>query len=331
MTTHFLLPEWSPCRAVLLAWPYPGGDWDDNFDDVNACYWQLLTAIAAHAQAWILLHPSMDATDFKRRIEQSNFAFPARLRSDIAFDDTWIRDYGPLTRDDGPITFSFNGWGAKHDFEHDDAVAASLGDWLGQKPKAIAMIAEGGGLEINDDQVLLANEECLIDDYRNEGKDKAAIQDRLRECLGVKEFAWVSGVCLSGDDTDGHIDTMARFSPDNAIIYSGRNPAHHNAAQLNLLHEQIQALSLRWGWASFELPTPIVHSKIDGRVLPATYANFLICNKAVLLPIYGCAEDAAAIAVIEKAFVGRQVISINCSALVEQHGSLHCSTMQIPF
>ena len=331
MAAHFLLPEWSPCRAVLLAWPYRGGDWDDNFEDVEACYWQMLAAIAAHAEAWVLLHPSMDSSHFKSRVDQLDCAFPVISRGDIIFDNTWIRDYGPLMRNDGPVTFNFNGWGAKYDFDNDDAVALALSDWLGQKPKSIAMIAEGGGLEINDDQVLLANEECLIDDNRNLGKNKAVIQDKLREHLGIKEFAWLSGVCLSGDDTDGHIDTMARFSPDSALIYTGRNASHHNAAVLDLLHSQIQALCLRWGWASYELPTPIVHSNINGCALPATYANFLICNNAVLLPIYGCSEDAVAIAVMEKAFIGRKVIAINCSALVEQYGSLHCSTMQIPF
>ena len=330
MTTPFLMPEWSPCKAVLLAWPYPGGDWDETLARVEACYWELLRAVTQHAEAWVLLHPSMPVGDFERKLAVLQAPFAVRTRADIPFDDTWIRDYGPLARTDGVITFKFNGCGGKHASVADNDVTHSLAYWLDFKPRAFDFVCEGGGLEINADQVLLANEECLIDDKRNHGKCKQAVQSKLRESLGVKEFAWVSGVCMTGDDTDGHIDTIARFSPTNGVIYSGRNLHHHDSETLESLHQQISVLALRWGWQCFELPTPVVCSEVDGRFLPATYANFLICNDAVLVPIYGCDEDEAAIAVIERAFIGRTIVAVNCAPLVEQHGSLHCSTMQIP-
>ncbi|HEY7772457.1 MAG TPA: agmatine deiminase family protein [Marinagarivorans sp.] len=329
MSDSHMLPEWAPCKAVLLAWPYPGGDWDDNFTDVTECYWQLLAAISACAEVWVLVHPSQDLAAFKATLAQQQYANPVRVRGDITFDDTWVRDYGPISCSGGYLSFTFNGWGGKYCAEADNAVAMQLEDWLGQRPKGLKFVCEGGGLEVDAEGVLLANEECVIDTARNPGRDKDYVQEKLRNALGVTEFAWLNGIVLTGDDTDGHIDTIARFAPNNVVIYSGRNPAHHDASVLDSLHRQISHLANCWGWRALELPTPMLKSRVDGRHLPATYANFLICNGVVLQPVYGLDEDAVALDVVAQAFPDYRVLPVHCSALVEQHGSLHCATMQV--
>jgi agmatine/peptidylarginine deiminase len=329
MSKSFLLPEWTQCRAILLAWPFLGGDWDANFEEVEACYWQMIEAFAAKAEVWILLHSSIDIKTFNNRLTKIDGQYPILTRADVHYDHTWIRDFGPLTLNDGFASFIFNGWGGKYYAEADNCVAGKLENWLGGRPHRVNLVCEGGGLEINDNHVLLANEDCLIDSARNLGKSKDYVQEKLREALGVREFAWLSGVCLTGDDTDGHIDTIARFGPSNVIVYSGRNKNHHDSSTLESLHEQVTALANRWGWTCFELPTPIVKSRVNNSWLPASYTNFLICNKAVFQPIYGADEDHAALEIIASAFPEFEIISVDCSALVEQYGSLHCATMQV--
>ena len=329
MSNSQMLPEWAPCRAVLLAWPYPGGDWDANYADVIACYWSMLDSISQSAEVWVLLHPSLSMQAFSTEMALKNYLHPVRVKNDVLYDDTWVRDYGPISCSQGYVAFTFNGWGGKYAADADDAVAAQLEDWLLQRPHGIKFVCEGGGLEIDGDGVLLANEECVIDSARNASSSKDRVQEKLRDSIGVREFAWLKGVVLTGDDTDGHVDTIARLGPKNVIVYSGRNSRHHDAVTLNSLHDQVHDLAARWGWKTFELPTPILTSRVDGRVLPATYANFLICNDAVFLPVYGLPEDDLAASVIASALPDHDVRRVNCSALVEQHGSLHCATMQI--
>lgn len=329
MSHSQMLPEWAPCRAVLLVWPYPGGDWDANYDDVTACYWDMLESISQSSEVWVLLHPSLNLNAFNAKLARLSCVFPVRVRADVAYDDTWIRDYGPISCSGGYVAFTFNGWGGKYNADADDAVALQLEDWLLQRPNGFKFVCEGGGLEINDDGVLLANEDCVIDSARNPTASKERVQEKLRDILGVQEFAWLRGVVLTGDDTDGHVDTIARLGPNNVIVYCGRNDEHHDARVLESLHEQVQDLAGRWGWRPFELPTPVVKSCVDGRLLPATYANFLICNATIYLPVYGLPEDEHALSVMSEAFPEYSIQPINCSALVEQHGSLHCATMQV--
>lgn len=333
MSHSVMLPEWAPCRAVLLAWPYPNGDWASNYAEVVECYWEVLSAIARAAPVWVLVHPSLEFSTFSAELEARAIEGVVEVRNDIHYDDTWIRDYGPISCSKKLMSFTFDGWGGKYCAKADNQVALNMADWLLLQPRSVDFVCEGGGLEVNAEQVLLANEECVIDSKRNPKLQKEDVQNILRECLGVREFAWLQGICLTGDDTDGHIDTIARFAPVGktgcAVIYSGRNTNHHDAAILQSLHQQIAALITRWGWEAFELPTPVALSKVDGRLLPATYANFLICNGCVFAPVYHLPEDDAAIAVLERAFPAFNVVPVYCAPLLEQHGSLHCATMQI--
>ena len=324
-----LLAEWVPCRAVWLAWPFPDGDWADNYEAVVECYWGMVSAIAQYADVWVLVHPSLNEHDFVQVLSSLPCKHPVRWRNDIPYNDTWIRDYGPLSRSSGFLTFGFNGWGGKYDASCDDAVALKLADWLKGGVASSERVVEGGALEVNEQGVLLANTNCVVDEARNQRTTLQDMERHFAEQLGTTDYAWLNNICLTGDDTDGHIDTIARFVADDCVIYSGRNAEHHDAEILNLLHAQLSGLAKEHRWQLHELPTPVVRSELDGRLLPATYANFLICNGAILLPVYGCPEDAEAIRIVGCALPDYHVCPVPCAPLLEQHGSLHCSTMQV--
>lgn len=315
--------------AVVIVWPQPEGDWAANYAAVEACYWQMLEATAQHSPVWLLRHPSLAVGDFLDRLAGINSEHAIEVISDIEYDDTWVRDFGPLSKSGELISFEFNGWGGKYTAIKDNAVAKALGQKKNLKLRAIDFVCEGGALEVNEAGVLMVNTECVVDEHRNPGVGRQAVEQLLKDTLGVSDVAWVEGICVTGDDTDGHIDTIARFAPGGKVVYSGRNEQHHDAAVLQSLHQQLARLANQYQWQLFELPTPIVHSDVDGRLLPATYANFLIVNGAVIVPVYGCPEDARALRVVAEAFPGYKIVSVMCAALAEQHGSLHCSTMQL--
>lgn len=323
------IPEWSPVAAVVIVWPQPSGDWAANFKEVEACYWQMLKSLADYSPVWLLRHPQLQNDAFIEQMSALDAKYAVELIDDIAYDDTWVRDFGPLSVEGGLVSFTFNGWGGKYAADNDNGVAKAIARKKGLRLVEQSFVCEGGALEVNGSGVLLANAECVVDSHRNPGLSQVEVESVLKNTLGVTDIAWLEGICVTGDDTDGHVDTIARFAPDNRVVYSGRNYHHHDAAVLESLHKQISALANKYQWQLYELPTPILESDVDGRLLPATYANFLIVNGAVLAPVYGCEEDQEALSIIQEAFPSYKVIPVMCSALAEQHGSLHCSTMQI--
>lgn len=329
MSNSSLLPEWAPVRAVLIAWPYPGSDWQDNLGPANACYLDLLEAFSSVVDVWVLLHDKVDQQWFSqqcvlRQLPEKRI----HIERSIRYNDTWTRDYGPLSLQDGYIAMTFNGWGGKFNATDDNRVSAQLQSRLGRDLRKFAFVGEGGALETNG-QTLLVNADCAVDELRNPGLDRAAVADQLGRLLGISDIEWVDEVTLTGDDTDGHIDTIVRFSDARTLVYAGRNPNHPDAETLNSLHQQVSAIAERRNWRTFELPSPLVRSALDGRQLPATYANFLIVNETVFVPVYGVAEDTAALKILAAAFESKTLVPVRCEALLEQHGSLHCATMQI--
>lgn len=327
-TAGQFLPEWAPVESVLLVWPYPHGDWQVNYPEIVECYWGILQALSAEVAVGLLFHPSLDQQAFseemlRRSVNRSNITVRVTL-----YDDTWIRDYGPLSTTSGYISYIFNGWGGKYSAANDNAVSAGLTDYLSAPVIQYDFVCEGGGLE-TDGETLLLNANCIVDDNRNPGWDRSSIEEYFRQTLGLQKFAWLDNICLTGDDTDGHIDTIARFAAPGCVVYSGPNRAHADADVLDQLHQQLTELALTNDWQLMALPSPTYRSLVDERILPCTYANFLIVNDCVFAPVYGLREDAQALAVLAEAFPSRRVIPVRCEALLEQHGSLHCATMQI--
>ena len=329
MSKPYFLPEWHAVDSVLIAWPFPGSDWDYCIDDADSCYQALLRALSLKVKVKVLIHPSVDA-----QLWQASFALALdwtniEIINHIEYDDTWIRDYGPLSLSTGLLNFNFDGWGKKYPFEADNAVNAKLKDKFQALWFDCDLVAEGGALDVNEQRVLLANKSCVLDSHRNPCLAPNDIESQLKDVLGLKDIWWIDDIALTGDDTDGHIDTVARFTKSNGIVYSGPNEDHPDSEALSSLDHQIKLMASREGCALFSLPTPIIYSKYSDDLLPATYANFLHCNDVIFVPVYGVESDSIALAILAKAFPDTEIMPVRCETLLEQHGSLHCATMQL--
>jgi agmatine deiminase len=255
-------------------------------------------------------------------------------------NDTWARDFGPITviYNEKPVLldFGFNGWGLKFAANHDNLITGRLKAQGVLLPnlKQVGLIMEGGSLESDGLGTILTTAECLLSPNRNPQLDKGEIEQALAALLGARRVLWLHHGALAGDDTDSHIDTLARICPDNTIVYQGcDNQADEHYGPLKLMEQELQGFSAPDGspYRLLPLPWPTARFDDDAHRLPATYANFLVINGAVLVPTYNDPEnDAAALAVVGKAFPGREIIGIDCLPLIKQHGSLHCVTMQLP-
>jgi len=336
-----LLPEYSTVKTILLALPYAGSDWDSNLAQALSCYREMVESFLKHdgtVNVLLIVHPDVN---YKLWLNDLSLSKTERTRlnviTDIEYDDTWVRDYGPLTLREriskqpaiSYKSFGFNGWGGKYLAVHDNAVPTQLVRYGVDPHIKRSLVLEGGALEINGQGVLLVNEDCVVDIKRNAGMTKEMIAIALNNELGLEDIEWIHDISLTGDDTDGHIDTLARFIADDRIVCCGRNRTHHDAENLERLNQQLEVICDRRKWELLKLPVPVVTSDVDGRLLPATYANFLMCNDCVFVPVYGQPEDGEAITTLERALPDLSIVAVRCEALLEQHGSLHCATMQI--
>jgi agmatine deiminase len=266
---------------------------------------------------------------------------PGRVKTVPApANDTWARDHGPITilTDDGPalLDFRFNAWGGKFPSEKDDALNTHLfnaGVFGTTAMQQVNFVLEGGSFESDGQGTLLTTSECLLTPTRNPSMDRTAIEQLLSEILGVQRILWLNHGYLAGDDTDSHIDTLARFcAPDHICYAACPDVADEHYSALAAMEEELQEFRQADGspYRLTALPWPDAIYDEDGERLPATYANFLIINGAVLLPVYDVPQDEDAITVVQEIFPSREIIPIDCRPLIYQHGSLHCVTMQIP-
>jgi agmatine/peptidylarginine deiminase len=261
----------------------------------------------------------------------------------VPTNDTWIRDYGPVgILDESGIVFynyQFNGWGNKYPAEMDNGVMDRLYAEAGLFSHRLRMVQrpdfvlEGGSIDTNGDGVLLTTERCLLSGTRNPDRTREQIEKQLKSDLGVHTIIWLKSGYLSGDDTDGHIDTLARFCDRQTIAYVRCNEkSHPDYGELLEMEGQLRhtVRSILRGFRLVPLPTPELVVDDRGHPLPATYANFLVINGAVLVPTYGCASDCEAMETIGGLFPDRELIGIDARILIKQGGSIHCATMQLP-
>lgn len=324
-----LLPEWAEQEAVILAWPHENTDWANNLKEVQTSYVALIKAIN-QADACVLLLCPQDMCERVVKQLDSNLRV---LVIPADYNDTWVRDYGFLTLSDNqhnyPISFKFNGWGDKFDAQLDNAINTQLSPLCQQKLIINNTVLEGGAIEMDENQHLLSTASCLYNPKRNGNMSASQYEALFVEHLGAKRVSIFNHGQLEGDDTDGHIDTLARFTPLMGIVLQcadNRPQDPHFAPLFKLQYEISQALPQH---KIYSLPLPFVVDE-DGHRLPASYANFLIINKQILMPIYNVAEDIEAAHVIQKAFPNYTIVQINCAPLVAQYGSLHCICMQVP-
>ncbi|MBK5967712.1 MULTISPECIES: agmatine deiminase family protein [Thiorhodovibrio] len=333
--------EWDAQSALMLTWPHLDTDWGDQIEAVEAVYIAIVQTVCRYQHALILCPDQPWQTRVEQRL--SDAGVPAtRLSFALARgNDTWTRDHGPIGVLDAQgkpclIDFRFNGWGGKFPSELDDQINTQL-----QKQNLFPEIAwqrselvlEGGAIDSDGAGSLLLVRRTLVDPARNPGWSQTDIEQELRLWLGTQRFLWLQHGQLSGDDTDGHIDTLARFIDHRTIAHvSCDNPADPDYRSINVMISELQALRGTEGQPYRLLPLPSPQPAFDasGDRLPAGYANFVLINGAVLMPTYQDPADAEALRLIQAAFPDRRVHPIDCRALIRQGGSLHCACMQLP-
>jgi len=331
--------EWEPQSAVMLTWPHPATDWQLWLHDVEPVYVEITRQISRYEKIIIACHDS----DHKHHVEvlllQQDIP-DEQFRLYIApSNDSWARDHGPITVmvNDKPelLDFIFNGWGNKYPAELDNQISFTLykAGAFGKTPcKTIKFVLEGGSIETDGEGTLLTTTSCLLSDQRNRGMVKSEIESRLIDYLGVDRIIWFHHGQLLGDDTDGHIDTLIRFSDPETILYVASDDRNNpNFESLKRMSKELHGLKQKNGkpYRLVPLPSPAIKNNNDD-YLPASYANFLVINNAVLVPTYGVESDEQIINRFSECFVDRRVIAINCRPLIEQYGSLHCITMHLP-
>jgi agmatine/peptidylarginine deiminase len=256
-------------------------------------------------------------------------------------NDTWARDHGFITLvdDEGHtrlLDFKFNGWGEKFAAELDNAINRRIydeGKVKGEYVDCLDFVLEGGSIESDGKGTIFTTTGCLLAPHRNQPMTKAQIEERLKQELHAERILWIDHGNLVGDDTDGHIDTLVRICPDDTLLYMGAGePYDEQYEELRLMEEQLKTFRTLDGKPYRLMRLPMPRAIIfEGERLPATYANFLVINGAVLVPTYDQPDlDAEAMRVIGEAFPGREIVGIDCRSIIKQHGSLHCCTMQYP-
>ncbi|KGM57660.1 agmatine deiminase [Lysobacter arseniciresistens ZS79] len=329
--------EWERQSAILIAWPHADTDWADRLGDVEETYIALVAAITRF-QPVLVCVANDDVEAYARARLASARVDMERVRFvEVEYDDTWLRDSGPITLRDGSgfrlLDFRFTGWGGKFAASRDDRLVEELVErdtFHADRHDSIDFALEGGAIETDGAGTLLTTWQCLHERHPDASREE--LGRRLADWLHQDRVLWLDHGYLEGDDTDAHIDTLARFAAPDAIVYQGcGDPADSHHAELQAMAAELAALRTRDGqpYRLFELPWP--QPVIDGgRRLAASYANFLIVNNAVLMPAYGDPADDAAAAVLAQAFPGREIVQVPCRPLIWQNGSLHCITMQLP-
>lgn len=371
---NFRLPaEWEPQRFVQIAWPHAQTDWHPYLASAEECYCNMAREVSKREDL-IIVTPEPEHVH--AMLMQTEGVDMDRIHLlEIPTNDTWARDHAFLTLEtlgtsepletlepfkpsehfetSGALTladFCFNGWGQKFASDQDNQINKRAFAWLSSNLKGQInyadyrrIVLEGGSVESDGQGTILTTTSCLMAPNRNYYIAKEEAEQMLCQTLGAKRVLWLDNSWLDGDDTDGHIDTVARLCPDDTIVYvKCYDTADEHYTCLSAMEQELQAMRTAEGKPYRLLPVPLPAPICEGdfadfveeekeQRLPATYANFLIVNGAVLMPTYRQPDnDEKAKNVLQQAFPYREIVGIDCSVLIRQHGSLHCITMQYP-
>lgn len=329
-SSRWRLPaEWEPQWGVQLTWPHAGTDWAPMLDEITDTYDEMAREIAKRENLMVVsgTQPNIPCS---------------MLHVPCPSNDTWARDHGFITLidDEGHarlLDYCFNGWGEKFPAELDNAINRRLFEEekvKGEYTDCLDFVLEGGSIESDGKGTVFTTTGCLLAPHRNQPMTQTDIEERLKHDLYAERIVWIDYGHLTGDDTDGHIDTLVRICPDDTILYVGcEDPDDEHYEDLQLMKAQLTTFRTLEGkpYRLMELPMPRPIYDKDGYRLPATYANFLVINGAVLCPTYHQPDlDAVALRLIGEAFPDREIVGIDCRSVIKQHGSLHCCTMQFP-
>ncbi len=310
--------EWEAQELLMLSIPHSKSDWALYLDEILDSYEELVRVVSSY-QKVLLIAPNL--SDFDRFKKYKNCEF---LQVDT--DDTWIRDYGAIDvqRADEIISynFKFNAWGGKFSSSKDNAVNAKLFKHFGGVLQDVDLILEGGSVEFNGNGTMLTTTECLLNDNRN-NLSKFELENRLKSLFGLEKIIWLEHGFIKGDDTDSHIDTLARFIAPNIVAYAAcDDESDEHYVELNLMKRELESAGFEL--VGLNLPKPIYY---NGRRLGATYCNFIFINGAVIVPTYGDKNaDENAINALKKAIPNRDIIGVDSRVFIRQNGSLHCSS-----
>lgn len=327
--------EWETQSAVQFTFPHAQSDWAALLAEVIPCFVRLIETVTNYEKAIVVCDEVARVAPLLRGAVAQNLELVA-----LPSNDTWARDHAAITvlEDDEPILldFMFNGWGLKFAADQDNLLTQRLFDKKIFKTETLlrgGIVLEGGGIESDGCGTLLTTAECLLSPNRNPHLSKEAIEVHLKNSFGVERILWLHHGYLAGDDTDSHIDTLARFCDEQTIAYVQCNdPEDEHFAALQQMEAELKTFRTLAGapYRLIALPMPDACFDAEGQRLPATYANFLIINEAVLVPTYQVPQDSEALEILAKVFPERKIIGLDCRVLIEQHGSLHCVTMQFP-
>lgn len=320
-----MLAEWEPQSMVQLTWPHKDTDWAPILDEITAVYEEMAHEIRKREPLLIV----------------DNILQPkGRSVACIPHNDTWARDHGFITVEETSydqkskalvlLDFCFNGWGEKFEATLDNQINKHLYDQgfvKGTYEDHLDFVLEGGSIESDGKGTVFTTECCLMAPHRNQPLTKEEIENRLKEWLGAERIVWLQHGSLIGDDTDGHIDTLVRICPNDTLLYTGGDKDHPDLAEMEKELQELRTLDGKpYRLLKLPLPRPIYD---EGDRLPATYANYLVINGAVLVPTYNQPDlDAEALRIVGEAFPDREMVGIDCRVVIKQHGSLHCCTMQ---
>ena len=325
--------EWEPHDGTWITWPHFEGTWPGKLHTVIPTYVEIVRALRTGEAVHIDVLPAAEHA-VRDLLRLEGLTENVHLHR-IPTDNEWVRDYGAVfvVNDGGEqrarlaLDWGFNNWGEKYpDFALDNRVPARMAEIVGTPREAFDFILEGGSIEVNGQGTLLTTEACLLNPNRNPEASRSEIEQRLRDALGVREIVWL-GDGIVGDDTDGHIDDLTRFvAPNTVVTVVEEDPADVNYAPLQENLARLRALD-RFEIVTLPMPAPVLW---EGERLPASYANFYIGNRAVLMPAFDDPADAVARATLQRFFPGRTVTPIDCRDLVWGLGAFHCLTQQVP-
>lgn len=333
--------EWERQGGVQLTWPHAESDWTPYLDDITRTFIQLAKAIARFEPVLIVVPDDEHIRSLQTQLPERNIIFVP-----CPSNDTWARDHAFITVEecDGThsentfrlLDFCFNGWGDKFPATLDNAINKRLFDsgvFNGAYENHLDFVLEGGSIESDGRGTVFTTAQCLLAPHRNQPLHRNEIDEQLCQRLGARRVVWLDHGNLIGDDTDGHIDTIVRCAPDDTLIYikcNDEKDAHYE--DFLRLEQQLETLRTTDGLPYRLLPLPFPDAICeDGERLPATYANFLIVNGAVICPTYAQPEnDRAALETLQLAFPTHEIVGIDARTIIRQHGSIHCLTMQFP-
>jgi len=334
--------EWEPHLATYLVWPHNRATWPGKFEPVPPVFARIAAALSECEPVRILIEDTSRSDEVRVAVESAGARMERVELLPIPTNDSWIRDYGPIFVNrlgdvasgarQIALDWRFNSWGEKWGpYDLDDIVPRRLAERFGFEVIEPGIILEGGSIDVNGAGVLLTTESCLLNRNRNPTLSRAEIEDYLRACLGVRSVLWL-GEGIVGDDTDGHVDDLARFvNPETIVTVVEDDPGDENYRPLQDNLKRLRAMRDQDGRAfkieTMPMPRPV---HFEGARLPASYANFYIANNGVLMPAFDCPADREAVATLGRLFPGRRVIPIPCTDLVLGLGAIHCLTQQHP-